>query len=114
MKTLILYDYPPSPGGLATQGDLLYKGLLHEAVETAAGLLCEVRYQPLSPAGLYIPGGSAPLVSTVLMLAIPASIAGCSEIVMCSPPGPGPASFRSFPTDWTISTPRLAKSMWRS
>ena len=57
-------------------------------VETAPGLVCEVRYQPLSPVGLYIPGGSAPLVSTVLMLAIPAGLAGCEEIVMCSPPGP--------------------------
>jgi histidinol dehydrogenase len=59
------------------------------AVKTAPGLRCDVRYQPLSPVGLYVPGGSAPLVSTVLMLAIPARIAGCSEIVMCSPPGPG-------------------------
>lgn len=56
-------------------------------LETAPGLTCEVRYQPLDPVGLYIPGGSAPLVSTVLMLAIPAVLAGCSEIVMCSPPG---------------------------
>jgi len=55
--------------------------------ETAPGLSCEVRYQPLDPVGLYIPGGSAPLLSTVLMLAIPARLAGCSEIVMCSPPG---------------------------
>jgi histidinol dehydrogenase len=55
-------------------------------VETAPGLVCEVRYQPLSPVGLYIPGGSAPLISTVLMLAIPAVLAGCEEIVMCSPP----------------------------
>ena len=56
-------------------------------LETAPGLVCEVRYQPLDPVGLYIPGGSAPLVSTVLMLAIPAKLAGCTEIVMCSPPG---------------------------
>jgi histidinol dehydrogenase len=56
-------------------------------LETAPGLVCEVRYQPLSPVGLYIPGGSAPLVSTVLMLAIPATLAGCEEVVMCSPPG---------------------------
>jgi histidinol dehydrogenase len=55
-------------------------------LETAPGLTCEVRYQALSPVGLYIPGGSAPLVSTVLMLAIPAVLAGCEEIVMCSPP----------------------------
>ena len=41
-------------------------------VETAPGLTCGARYQPLSPVGLYIPGGSAPLVSTVLMLALPA------------------------------------------
>jgi len=57
------------------------------SVETAPGLTCEVRYQPLSPVGLYIPGGSAPLVSTVLMLAVPALLAGCREIIMCSPPG---------------------------
>jgi len=56
-------------------------------VETAPGLTCRVHYQPLSPVGLYIPGGSAPLVSTVLMLAIPARIAGCREVIMCSPPG---------------------------
>jgi histidinol dehydrogenase len=56
-------------------------------LETAPGLACEVRYQSLDPVGLYIPGGSAPLVSTVLMLAIPAVLAGCEEIVMCSPPG---------------------------
>ena len=58
-----------------------------KTVETAPGLTCEVRYQPLSPVGLYIPGGSAPLISTVLMLAIPAVLAGCEKIVMCSPPG---------------------------
>lgn len=56
-------------------------------LETAPGLVCEVRYQPLSPVGLYIPGGSAPLLSTVMMLAIPAVLAGCEDIVMCSPPG---------------------------
>jgi histidinol dehydrogenase len=57
-------------------------------VETAPGLVCEVRYPPLSPVGLYVPGGSAPLVSTVMMLAIPAVLAGCEEIVLASPPGP--------------------------
>ena len=57
------------------------------SVETAPGLVCEARYQALSPVGLYIPGGSAPLVSTVLMLAIPARLAGCQEVIMCSPPG---------------------------
>ena len=56
-------------------------------LETAPGLRCEVRYHSLDPVGLYIPGGSAPLISTVLMLAIPAQLAGCTEIIMCSPPG---------------------------
>lgn len=56
-------------------------------VETAPGLVCESRYQPLSPVGLYIPGGTAPLISTVMMLAIPARLAACEEIVMCTPPG---------------------------
>jgi histidinol dehydrogenase len=59
---------------------------LNRSVETAPGLNCEVRYLALSPVGLYIPGGSAPLVSTVLMLAIPARLAGCREVIMCSPP----------------------------
>lgn len=57
-----------------------------KAVETAPGLNCQVVYRPLQTAGLYIPGGSAPLVSTVLMLAIPAQLAGCRDIVLCSPP----------------------------
>lgn len=60
---------------------------LDRSVETAPGLVCQVRYQALSPVGLYVPGGSAPLVSTVMMLAIPATLAGCDEVIMCSPPG---------------------------
>jgi histidinol dehydrogenase len=56
------------------------------SMETAPGLRCEARYLPISPVGLYVPGGSAPLISTVLMLAIPARIAGCDEIVLCTPP----------------------------
>jgi len=55
-------------------------------VETAAGLVCCVTYRPLARVGIYVPGGTAPLISTVLMLAIPARLAGCGEIVMCSPP----------------------------
>ena len=55
-------------------------------LETVEGLLCESRYLPISPVGLYVPGGSAPLISTVLMLAIPAILAGCREIVLCTPP----------------------------
>ena len=55
-------------------------------VETSPGVTCIQRSVPISKVGLYIPGGTAPLFSTVLMLAIPAKIAGCSEIVLCSPP----------------------------
>lgn len=55
-------------------------------VETSPGVTCIQRSVPISKVGLYIPGGTAPLFSTVLMLASPAKIAGCSEIVLCSPP----------------------------
>ncbi|MGE6120085.1 histidinol dehydrogenase [Aeromonas media] len=54
-------------------------------VETQPGVVCELRTQPISRVGLYVPGGSAPLPSTVMMLAIPASIAGCREVVLCTP-----------------------------
>jgi histidinol dehydrogenase len=50
-----------------------------------------VTYLPQSTVGIYVPGGTAPLVSTVLMLAIPARLAGCRQVIMCSPPGPGGA-----------------------
>ncbi len=55
-------------------------------VETAEGVFCWQEKRPIQKVGLYIPGGSAPLFSTVLMLTIPAEIAGCSEIILCSPP----------------------------
>jgi histidinol dehydrogenase len=55
-------------------------------VETAKGVSCWQEKRPIQKVGLYIPGGTAPLFSTVLMLAIPAQIAGCKEIVLCSPP----------------------------
>ncbi|MFZ7198270.1 histidinol dehydrogenase [Avibacterium avium] len=55
-------------------------------IETQAGVRCQVVTRPINRVGLYIPGGSAPLFSTVLMLAIPAKIAGCKKIVLCSPP----------------------------
>ncbi|MDD5870583.1 MAG: histidinol dehydrogenase [Bacteroidales bacterium] len=54
-------------------------------VETMPGVVCSQRAVPISRVGLYIPGGNAPLFSTVLMLAIPAKIAGCQSIVMCTP-----------------------------
>lgn len=55
-------------------------------VETMDGVRCWQRSVPISRVGLYIPGGTAPLLSTVLMLAIPARIAGCREVVLCTPP----------------------------
>lgn len=55
-------------------------------VETAPGVRCWQRSVPIERVGLYIPGGTAPLFSTVLMLATPARIAGCKEIVLCTPP----------------------------
>ena len=55
-------------------------------VETTKGVSCWQEKRPIQKVGLYIPGGTAPLFSTVLMLAIPAQIAGCREIVLCSPP----------------------------
>ena len=55
-------------------------------VETTKGVECWQEKRPIQKVGLYIPGGTAPLFSTVLMLAIPAQIAGCKEIVLCSPP----------------------------
>lgn len=55
-------------------------------IETAPGVFCWQEERPIDSVGLYIPGGSAPLFSTVLMLAIPAVIAGCKRIVLCSPP----------------------------
>ena len=55
-------------------------------IETTEGVYCWQEKRPIQKVGLYIPGGTAPLFSTVLMLAIPAQIAGCNEIVLCSPP----------------------------
>ncbi|STZ62924.1 Histidinol dehydrogenase [Moraxella lacunata] len=54
-------------------------------IQTMAGVRCQVTTRPIEKVGLYIPAGSAPLFSTVLMLAIPAKIAGCKKIVLCSP-----------------------------
>lgn len=54
-------------------------------VETAPGVKCIQKPVPIAKVGLYIPGGTAPLFSTILMLAIPARIAGCSEVILCTP-----------------------------
>ncbi|MFA6528976.1 MAG: histidinol dehydrogenase [Candidatus Gracilibacteria bacterium] len=56
-----------------------------EAVETMPGVKCFVQKRAIEKVGIYIPGGTAPLPSTVLMLGIPAQIAGCKEIIMCTP-----------------------------
>lgn len=56
------------------------------SVETMPGVKCWQKAMPIQKVGLYVPGGTAPLFSTVLMLAVPAQIAGCEEIVLCSPP----------------------------
>lgn len=56
------------------------------AVETAPGVVCEKMIRPIGRVGLYVPAGSAPLPSTALMLGIPARLAGCREVVLCTPP----------------------------
>ena len=56
-------------------------------VETVPGVTCRQKAVPITRVGLYIPGGNSPLFSTVLMLAIPARLAGCRKIVLCTPPG---------------------------
>ena len=61
-------------------------GMREYAIDTAEGVSCRRIVRPIERVGLYIPAGSAPLPSTVLMLAIPARLAGCREIVLCTPP----------------------------
>jgi len=60
------------------------------SISTMPGICCKLQYKPLNRVGLYIPGGTAPLLSTVLMLAVPAKVAGCKELVICTPPNPTP------------------------
>lgn len=57
-----------------------------ETIVTTAGVRCWQKPMPIQKVGLYVPGGSAPLLSTVLMLGIPAKLAGCPEVILCSPP----------------------------
>ena len=66
--------------------------LVENKIETSPGVVCWQKSSPIEKVGIYIPGGTAPLFSTILMLAIPAKIAGCSEIVLCTP-GIHPAIF---------------------
>lgn len=58
-----------------------------DPVETMPGITCWRRSRPIEKVGLYIPGGTAPLFSTILMLGIPAQLAGCKEVILCTPPG---------------------------
>jgi len=60
--------------------------IIYRDIMTSPGVKCWQRAEAIQKVGLYIPGGSAPLVSTVLMLGIPAVVAGCSEIILCTPP----------------------------
>lgn len=56
------------------------------SVTTCAGVTCEMQYRPIERVGLYVPGGTAKLPSTILMLGIPSKIAGCAERILCTPP----------------------------
>jgi histidinol dehydrogenase len=58
-----------------------------EKIETVKGVVCWRENRAIGKVGIYIPGGTAPLFSTVLMLAVPARLAGCQEIILCTPPG---------------------------
>lgn len=58
-----------------------------QMVETMPGIRCWRKPLPVEKAGFYIPGGSAPLFSTVLMLGVPAAVAGCTQVILCTPPG---------------------------
>ncbi|MBO6258082.1 MAG: histidinol dehydrogenase [Succinivibrio sp.] len=58
----------------------------HVELETFPGIVCQTATHPIDSVGLYVPGGSAPLVSTALMLGVPAQVAGCAEVILCSPP----------------------------
>ncbi len=69
--------------------ELFHQQQIHkdESIETMPGVLCWRKTVAIEKVGLYIPGGTAPLFSTLLMLATPAKIAGCKEIIICTPPG---------------------------
>ncbi len=81
LKTAIKLAYGNITAFHASQKDKINK------IETSKGVTCWRESRPIEKVGLYIPGGTAPLFSTVLMLGIPARMAGCREIILCSPPG---------------------------
>ena len=71
-----------------TNIETFHRSQIHESniIETTKGVKCWQKSVPIERIGIYIPGGSAPLFSTVLMLGVPAVLAGCKEIIMCTPP----------------------------
>lgn len=102
LRTLVVSDEEKAlaaaevPGELKAAIDLAHKNIqsFHAAqrfvgqeVATSPGVTCWQKSIPIESVGLYVPGGTAPLFSTVLMLATPAVIAGCKNIIMCTPPG---------------------------
>lgn len=93
-ETLIQANVPdPLKQALQTASETISRFHLtqkvqEERIETARGVECWRRQVPIERVGLYIPGGSAPLFSTILMLGIPAKIAGCKELILCTPPRP--------------------------
>lgn len=80
LKTAIQQAYQNIRGFHASQWEK------SESIETMPGVLCWRKSVPIGRVGLYIPGGTAPLFSTVLMLGVPAQLAGCQEVVLCTPP----------------------------
>ncbi len=65
------------------------QGKTESVIETQPGVFCWRKNRPIERVGIYIPGGTAPLFSSVLMLAVPAALAGCRDIILVTPPGPG-------------------------
>jgi histidinol dehydrogenase len=94
--SLLLPDKPVLEPNLRRAIDVAYKNIraFHRSqlkasgrpIQTMPGVTCWQETRPIDMVGLYIPGGSAPLFSTVLMLGIPAQLAGCQQVVLCSPP----------------------------
>ncbi|MEN1783985.1 MAG: histidinol dehydrogenase [Bacteroidota bacterium] len=79
-------------------------------LETMPGVQCWQEKRPIQKVGLYIPGGTAPLFSTILMLAIPAKIAGCTEIVLCTPPdADGQINPTILYTAWSCGVTKIFK-----
>lgn len=83
------------PSSLKESVDIAYQNIYKfhasqaesaKKIETSEGVICWRESRPIENIGIYVPGGSAPLFSTVLMLGIPAQIAGCKEVVLCTPP----------------------------